>query len=91
MMAGLNILMIKFINDIHSPAQLIITLIKLNKHNQYKKIMNKVLDWTIINMRDKNGFFYYQKHKFFTNKIQYMRWSQAWMFYSLSKLIYNEK
>ena len=77
--------------DIHSPAQLIVTLVKLNKHNQNRILMSKVLDWTITNMKDKSGFFYYQKHKFYTNKIQYMRWSQAWMFYSLSKLIFNEK
>ena len=27
-------------------------------------------------------YFYYQITKYFTNKIEYMRWSQAWMCYA---------
>ena len=30
--------------------------------------------------------FYYQKTKWHTTKIPYIRWSQAWMFYALSLL-----
>jgi hypothetical protein len=35
-------------------------------------------------MQDKEGYFYYQKRKYFTNKISYMRWTQAWMFFALT-------
>jgi len=38
-------------------------------------------------MQDIEGFFYYQKWKWYTNKIPYIRWSQAWMFYALAYLI----
>jgi len=52
----------------------------------------KVADWTINNLYDeKKGYFYYQKRRFLTNKINYLRWSQAWMFVGLSYLLYYGK
>lgn len=70
--------------DIHSTAQLIITLFSLGKLEQYKELGLKVLNWTIDNMKSPRGYFYYQKNRVLTSKIPYMRWAQAWMFYSLS-------
>jgi rhamnogalacturonyl hydrolase YesR len=70
--------------DVHSPAQLVVTLIHLDKVAEHKAILDKVLLWTIKNMQDADGFFYYQKNKHLLSKIPYMRWSQAWMFYALS-------
>lgn len=70
--------------DIHSSAQLIITLSRLNKIHEYKKVADKVLSWTIDNMQADKGYFYYQINKFFITKIPYIRWAQAWMFYSLT-------
>jgi len=43
-----------------------------------------VLSWTIENMQDSKGFFYYQKYKYTTCKIPYIRWAQSWMFYAFS-------
>src|ERR1035437_755068 len=73
--------------DIHSSAQLVITLVKLNKHHELKELPNKVLNWTIENMQSDKGYFYYQINKYFSSKIPYMRWAQAWMFYALSTYI----
>jgi rhamnogalacturonyl hydrolase YesR len=70
--------------DIHAPTQLVITLSKLNKFDEYKGLMEKVLTWTIDYMQSDQGYFYYQINKYFTSKIPYMRWSQAWMFYAFS-------
>ncbi len=70
--------------DIHAPAQMVITLAKLGRFKQHKAIMDKVLKWTINNMQSEKGFFYYQVNKYFSSKIPYMRWAQAWMFYALS-------
>ncbi|WP_228694341.1 delta-aminolevulinic acid dehydratase [Lunatimonas sp.] len=70
--------------DIHAPTQLIITLHKLGLFQQYKEMAQKVLAWTIDHMQDPEGYFYYQINRFFTSKISYMRWSQAWMFLALS-------
>lgn len=68
--------------DIHAPAQLVITLYKLNMIQDYKALVEKVICWTIINMQSKRGFFYYRINRHFNSKIPYMRWSQAWMFYA---------
>ena len=46
----------------------------------------KIAKWTIENMQDEKGYFYYQKWPFLTNKIAYMRWGQAWMMLALSTL-----
>ena len=73
--------------DIHSSAQLVITLVKLNKFHEQKELLNKVLNWTIENMQSDKGYFYYQINKYFSSKIPYMRWAQAWMFYALSTYI----
>ena len=70
--------------DIHSPAQLIVTLNKLGNKEHYKPLADKVLQWTITNMQDQNGFFYYQKRKNGISRIPYMRWAQSWMFYALT-------
>jgi rhamnogalacturonyl hydrolase YesR len=76
--------------DIHSPAQLIITLFKLGKLTENKSLANKVMTWTLENMKSDKGYFYYQVDKFWTSKIPYMRWSQAWIMYALSLLLLNE-
>ena len=69
--------------DIHAPAQLIVTLKNFNilKNNE---LAAKVIQYTIREMQNTKGYFYYQKKKYFSSKIPYMRWAQAWMFYALT-------
>lgn len=76
--------------DIHSAAQLLVTLDHLNLFEAYVPLVNNVLNWTIDHMQSKRGYFYYQINKYFSSKISYMRWSQAWMFYSFSILFLNK-
>jgi rhamnogalacturonyl hydrolase YesR len=73
--------------DIHAPAQMIITLAKLGKLHEFKNLASKVLNWTIDNMQSDEGYFYYQITKYFSSRIPYMRWAQAWMFYALSEYL----
>ena len=73
--------------DIHSPAQMIITLIKLGKFQEFRILADKVISWTIDNMQSDKGYFYYQINKYFSSRISYMRWAQAWMFYALSEYL----
>lgn len=77
--------------DTHSIAQSIVTFVKLKdlSRGTIKEAL-KIAHWGIENMQDERGFFYYQKHKCFTNKIPYIRWSQAWMFYALALLLSSE-
>ena len=73
--------------NIHCSAQAFVSLSKLKDYDsRTTQILEKVFQWTMNNMRDKN-YFYYQKHKFYKNKISYMRWSQAWMLYALTALL----
>ena len=70
--------------DIHCPAQLITTLSTLGKFEENRTLANKVLKWSLDNMQDKKGYFYYQLKKGISSKIPYMRWSNAFMFYAMS-------
>lgn len=80
----------KYPIDIHCPGQLFITLYRLHKFDQYKAMAEKVLNWTIQNMQDKEGYFYYQLKKGISSKIPYMRWSNAFMFNALSYYILSQ-
>ena len=70
--------------DIHCPGQLIVTLSKLDIFSENKELIDKVLKWTIDNMQDNKGYFYYQIKKGISSKISYMRWSNAFMFNAMS-------
>lgn len=70
--------------DIHCPGQLMVTLSRLHKFDDNKELAEKVMDWTIKNMQDKKGYFYYQLKHGISSKISYMRWSNAFMFCAMS-------
>ncbi len=70
--------------DIHAPAQLVVTLAKSGQLKSHAELTGKVLNWTVKNMQNPDGFFYYQIKKGISSKIPYMRWAQAWMFYACS-------
>lgn len=85
--------------DIHVIAEAIIFLTQVYKDNsdlfsisdkeKASKLVEFLIKLAINEFWDKKGYFYYQKNKCCMNKIPYMRWSQAWMFYALSGLIEN--
>lgn len=74
----------KYPIDIHCPGQLPITAYRLGKFDEHRELIDKVMYWTVSNMQDKRGYFYYQLKKGISSKISYMRWSNAFMFNSLS-------
>lgn len=76
--------------DIHSSAQLIITLFKTRRLGAKSELAERVLNWTIDNMQSEKGYFYFQLNGFLSSRIAYMRWAQAWMFYSLSVWLLHE-
>lgn len=75
--------------DIHAPSQLIVTLSKSKQFDEHRELIDRVATWTIAHMQSPKGYFYFQKRKFYTNKIPYMRWSQGWIFYGLSHYLKN--
>src|SRR3989442_11330500 len=70
--------------DIHASAQGIFTLVRACADLPLAK---KVARWTIRHMQDQQGFFYYKKTRFYTIRVPYLRWSEAWMLYGLSWLL----
>lgn len=75
--------------DIHCPGQLFVSLSRLHKFDQYEELATKVMEWTIKNMQDRKGYFYYQLKKGISSKISYMRWSNAFMFCAMSYYLYE--
>lgn len=76
--------------DIHAPSQLFVTLNKAGMFAENRELADRVLKWTVNNMQSPKGYFYYQKRKYLTNKIAYMRWSQAWIFYGLTYYLLSD-
>ena len=74
--------------EIHNQSQGIISFCRTKEYFDFAKT---IADYTIENMQDKKGFFYYRKLKSYTHKIPYMRWSQAWMFVALTELLLAEE
>ena len=74
--------------DAHAAASAIVTLLECRDlDDTATTTAQQVASWTIQNLRDKRGFFYYQRRRFYTVRKPYMRWTQAWMLYALARLI----
>lgn len=78
--------------DTHSVAQAVITLLKigdtLNDLRAVEKIISRAIE-TLYLKRERR--FAYQIGRFAKNKINYLRWTQAWAFYALSFYLRQRK
>lgn len=71
--------------DMHSVAQAILTLLKVGGEPEDIALAEKVMQRSIETLYlPSEGRFVYQVNRRFTNKINYMRWTQAWVYYSFS-------
>jgi hypothetical protein len=74
--------------DIHCVSQSLLTLIGLKDlDSENIQLAQFVLRWAMSHLWDEHGYFYYQVHPHYSNKISYMRWSQAWMLLALSSFL----
>jgi hypothetical protein len=74
--------------DVHSVAQSILTLLEFKDLDAaHVTLARSVFRWAMANLWDERGFFYYQKVRYATVKIPYMRWGQAWMLLALAALL----
>ncbi len=73
--------------DIHNFAQGMDTMMTFGLFQKARRLLDRS---TELMWDDKNSYFYYQKRRYYTNKINYIRWGQAWMFYSLTKYLIFE-
>lgn len=69
--------------DVHAPAQAIAFFASMG--SQYHDLTDRVLAWMLNYLYDGEGRFYFQRHRWFTNRACYMRWCQAWAFHALSE------
>ena len=77
--------------DAHAAASAIVTLLECRELDETApKMAQDVARWTIQNLRDERGFFYYQRRRFYTIRKPYMRWTQAWMLYALARLLESD-
>ena len=70
--------------DIHNFAQGILTFLVFGFIKEAKNLLNKCV---YIMWDEKQHYFYYQKTRWFINKINYIRWAQAWMFFALTEYL----
>ncbi len=71
--------------DMHCVSQAIFTLLRVGGTPEDTALAKKIIDKAICTLYlPKRGHFAYQKHKYFTNKINYIRWTQAWVYYSFA-------
>jgi len=74
--------------DAHAAATAIITLIELQElDSDALSLAETIATWSIRNLRDGRGFFYYQRRRFYTVRTPFMRWTQAWMLFALARLL----
>jgi hypothetical protein len=75
----------KYPINIHSCAEAILCLSTLSEDfPEGLETLKRMTAWTIQNMQDKKGYFYYMVLPKRTIKIPYIRWAQAWMLNALS-------
>ena len=73
--------------DSHAIAHAMVALSELSDLDpKALGLARQVFDWSSAEMRADEGYYYFQKKRFFTNRIPYIRWTQAWMLIGLSSL-----
>lgn len=73
--------------DIHCASSAIDLFVRLRDLDpRCDRMARGVTAWTLANMYDGKGGFYYQRTRWYTNRISYIRWSQAHMFRALARL-----
>jgi hypothetical protein len=73
-------------HDVHGSAQGIITFTKARLFDsKHLSTAQNLLAWTLENLQDPaTGRFYYQQKRFFTWKLDLMRWNNSWMMWAMA-------
>ncbi len=74
--------------DTHATAAAIVALCDLREFDPGAlTLAETIASWSNENLRDPNGFFYYQRRRFYTVRTPFMRWSESWMLYAIARLL----
>jgi hypothetical protein len=72
--------------DAHSSGAALVTFAELALLNgNAGALARRTAKWTIENLFSPKGYFHYQRRRFLTVRIPYMRWAEAWMCYGLAR------
>lgn len=69
--------------DIHAPMEAIAFLSGLGESSG--PLVEKILAWTLANLWDSAGYFYFRRSTRMVNRIPYIRWGQAWALFALAE------
>jgi len=73
--------------DIQCASQGIQTLVNLSEYNDRAlELAQRVALWTINNMQDEKGYFYFRKYPYIINKTPMFHWGQSTMLSALASL-----
>ncbi len=79
----------------HACGAAVKALCRLSEHHgsELFEAALQIADWGMKHLYlPKKGYFVYQQRKYWTNRVNYFRWCQAWMYIGLSTLInYGKK
>lgn len=71
--------------DIHGAASGILCFARAARVDPaFRQDADRLVAWTLENMYDPRGFFYYQKRRWYTRRFLLMRWANAWMSHALA-------
>ncbi|KYH25584.1 hypothetical protein HAPAU_22580 [Halalkalicoccus paucihalophilus] len=68
--------------DVHAAAQAIVTFARPRAESH--DLAARVLEWTLSNLYDSQGYFYRHRGRLVTDRTPYIRWSQGWMCFALA-------
>jgi hypothetical protein len=72
--------------DAHAAGAALVALTELSWMDANAlDLAETIAQWAIDNLFDERGFFYYQRRRSLTVRTPYMRWSEAWMLYGMSR------
>ncbi len=72
--------------DAHAVGAAVVALTELRELDAGAlPFAHTITRWALSHLRDPRGFFYYQRRRGYTVRTPYMRWTQAWMAYALSR------
>ncbi|WP_454827076.1 aspartate-semialdehyde dehydrogenase [Paraburkholderia xenovorans] len=70
--------------DTHSVAQALLTLLKVGASNEDHRLATKVFERAVETLyMPRERRFMYQRGRLTKNRINYLRWTQAWAFYAI--------
>ncbi|NQV16165.1 hypothetical protein HQ531_11955 [bacterium] len=73
--------------DIHTLTEVLLVHLELRKpHALAPETFTNVLNYLLEQMQGDSGAFHYKHYKYFKNKMSFFRWTQAWTFYTLSRI-----